>query len=211
MWQIFIGSVVLGLIHPLFPNHWLPMIAISKAEKWNQRETISATLISGFAHTLSTIFIGILVGFVGIKLTENYNNIIRIAAPAILVSIGLIYLLLDFRKGHREHHHFDRNDEMLKTKKSKFAVIFSLSVGMFLSPCIEIEAYYFQAATQGWIGILMVSVIYLLLTLVMMTLLVYLGMKGVNRLSGTFFERHEKTVTGIVLIALGIFSYFIEI
>jgi putative Mn2+ efflux pump MntP len=209
MWQIFLGSIVLGLIHPLFPNHWIPLIAIAKTEKWTNRETLSATLITGFSHTLSTIIIGIIVGFVGIKLTESYSYITRIAAPVILVIIGIIYLFLDFRK-HHQHNHFDLSEEKLKTKKSKIAIIITLCIGMFLSPCFEIEAYYFQAATKGWIGIFIVSVVYLVMTLVMMTALVYVGMKGINKFNSQYLEHHEKRITGIVLILLGIMAYFVE-
>ena len=209
MWQIFLGSIVLGLIHPLFPNHWIPLIAIAKTEKWTTRETLSATLITGFSHTLSTIIIGIIVGFVGIKLTENYSYITRIAAPVILVFIGVIYLFLDFRK-HHQHNHFDLSEENLKNKKSKIAIIVTLCIGMFLSPCFEIEAYYFQAATKGWVGIIIVSVVYLVMTLVMMTALVYVGMKGINKFNSHYLEQHEKRITGIVLILLGIMAYFVE-
>lgn len=209
MWQIFIGSLILGLIHPLFPNHWIPLIAISKAEKWSNRESIFATLITGFSHTLSTIVIGIIVGFVGIKLSENYSYITRVAAPVILLLIGLIYVILDF-KSHHHHHHFDIDTARLKNKKSKTAILISLCVGMFLSPCIEIEAYYFQAATKGWLGILIVSMVYLIVTLVMMVLLVYFGLKGINKLKSDFLEHHEKLITGVVLILLAFLAYFVE-
>lgn len=209
MWQIFLGSLVLGLIHPLFPNHWLPLIAISKAEKWSNRESIFATLITGFSHTLSTIFIGIIVGFVGIKLSENYSYITRVAAPLVLFFIGVIYVLLDLKSTHH-HHHFELNDTKLKNRKSKTAIIISLCIGMFLSPCIEIEAYYFQAATKGWLGILIVSLVYLIVTLTIMVGLVYLGLKGVNKLKSDFLEHHEKLITGMVLIFLGLLAYFVE-
>jgi len=209
MWQLFIGSMLLGLIHPLFPNHWIPLIAISKTEKWTNKETIFATLITGFSHTLSTIIIGIIVGFVGIKLSENYSYITKIAAPLILVIIGTVYLILDFKSSH-QHHHFDINNETLKNKKSKTAIIFSLCIGLFFSPCIEIEAYYFQAATQGWIGIVLVSLVYLIMTLTIMVCLVYLGLKGVNKFNFHFLDHHEKSITGIVLILLGLLAYFVE-
>jgi len=209
MWQLFLGSMLLGLIHPLFPNHWIPLIAISKTEKWTNKETIFATLITGFSHTLSTIIIGIIVGFVGIKLSESYSYITRIAAPLILVIIGVIYLILDFRSSHH-HHHFEINNGSTKDRKSKAAIIFSLCIGLFFSPCIEIEAYYFQAATQGWIGILLVSLVYLIMTLTIMVSLVYLGLKGVNKLNSHFLDHHEKSITGIVLILLGSLAYFVE-
>ena len=209
MWQIFIGSLLLGLVHPLVPNHWIPLIAISKAEKWTTRESVFATLITGFSHTISTIIIGIIVGFVGIKLSENYSYITRIAAPVVLLAIGLIYIGLDFRSKHH-HHHFEIDKNKIKAKKSKTAVLISLCIGMFLSPCIEIEAYYFQAATKGWLGILIVSSVYLIVTLTMMVALVYLGLKGVNKLESDFLERHEKLITGLLLIFLGLFAYFVE-
>lgn len=210
MWQIFIGSLILGLIHPFFPNHWIPLIAISKTEKWTTKETVFATLITGFSHTISTIIIGIIVGFVGIKLTESYSYITRIAAPLILVLIGIIYVYLDLKSSHHHHNHFELKTQ-LKNKKSKTGIILSLCVGMFLSPCIEIEAYYFQAATQGWIGILLVSAVYLVVTLSIMTSLVYFGLKGMNSLKSDFFELHEKLITGLVLILLGLFAYFVEL
>ena len=209
MWQLFLGSMLLGLIHPLFPNHWIPLIAISKTEKWTNKETVVATLITGFSHTLSTIIIGVIVGFVGIKLSESYSYITKIAAPLILLILGVIYLLLDFRSTHH-HHHFEIDNESLKNRKSKTAIILTLCIGLFFSPCIEIEAYYFQAATQGWIGILIVSLVYLIMTLTIMVSLVYLGLKGVNKLHSHFLEHHEKAITGIVLILLGLLAYFVE-
>jgi len=210
MWQIFIGSLVLGLIHPLFPNHWIPLIAISKTEKWSNKEALFATLITGFSHTLSTIIIGIIVGFVGIKLSESYSYITKIAAPLILLIIGIVYILIDLKSTHH-HHHFEISSDQIKNRKSKFTIIFSLCLGMFLSPCIEIEAFYFQAATQGWIGILTVSVVYLIMTLTIMVSLVYFGLKGVKKFNSRFLEQHEKLITGIVLIFLGLFAYFVEL
>jgi nickel/cobalt transporter (NicO) family protein len=210
MWQIFIGSLILSVIHALIPNHWIPLIAVSKSEKWTNKETLSATFITGFSHTASTIIIGIIVGFAGIKLSESYSYITKIAAPVILLSLGIIYLLIDLRASHHHHHHFEINDLSLKDKKSNWAIIISLSIAMFLTPCVEIEAYYFQAATIGWIGILMVSLVYLLITLIIMLTLVYLGLKGVNKFKSHYLEHHEKRITGVVLIILGFLAYFVE-
>jgi nickel/cobalt transporter (NicO) family protein len=210
MWQIFFGSLLLSLIHALIPHHWIPIIAIAKTEKWNTREALSATFITGVSHMISTIVIGIIVGFVGIKLAESYSYITTVAAPTILLVIGIIYLILDFRASKHHHHHFDIDEEKLKNKKSKTAIITSLSVAMFLMPCFEIEAYYFQAANFGWPGIFVVSAVYLVMTLLFMFALVLLGLKGINKLNLSFLEHHSKLVTGIILIILGFAAYFVE-
>ena len=208
MWQIFLGSFFLSIIHALIPNHWIPLIALSKTERWNTRETLFATFITGFSHTVSTIIIGVVVGFAGIELSENYGHLTKIAAPVILLVIGVVYFLMDLRTEHHHHHHFDLKDR--DRKKAKIAVITSLSIAMFLTPCIEIEAYYFQASTIGWIGILIVSLVYLLITLFVMFTLVYVGIKGFNRLNSRFLEQHEKGITGIVLILLAFIAFYIE-
>jgi nickel/cobalt transporter (NicO) family protein len=209
MYQIFIGSLVLSLIHALIPNHWIPLIAISKTENWSQRQTLLATSITGFAHTLSTIIVGIVVGLIGFKLSSSYQFVSTVAAPIILIGLGMIYVILDFRGGH--HHHDQALSPSSKTGKSNWrAILTSLSIAMFLTPCAEIEAYYFQAGTIGWTGIFIVSAVYLVMTIVVMLLLVYLGLKGIQTFNLHFLEHHEKGITGAVLIILGLFAYFVQ-
>jgi nickel/cobalt exporter len=212
MYQIFIGSVVLSLVHALIPNHWIPLIAISKTEKWTERQTLWATAITGFAHTFSTIIVGIVVGIIGYELSSSYDFISTVAAPVILVGLGIVYVTLDIRGAHHQHTEHD-NNQILSEKEGKTkwrAILTSLSVAMFLTPCVEIEAFYFKAGTIGWIGIFIVSSVYLLVTLIVMLLLVYLGMKGIRTFNSHFLEHHEKGITGLVLIALGCVAYFVN-
>jgi putative Mn2+ efflux pump MntP len=211
MYQIFIGSLILSVIHALIPNHWLPLIAVSKTENWTPKQTLWATVITGFAHTLSTIIIGMVVGLIGYKLSSGYSVISEYVAPAILIVLGIIYVILDFR--HHHHHHHDMKPVAAETggNRSRWvAILTSLSIAMFLTPCIEIEAYYFQAGTIGWIGIFIVSAVYLVTTVLIMLILVYLGMKGVGTLKAHFLEHHEKAITGMVLVALGILALMVK-
>jgi nickel/cobalt transporter (NicO) family protein len=211
MWQIFVGSLVLSVIHALIPNHWIPLIAIGKTEKWSKNETLSATLITGFSHTLSTVIIGIIVGFLGYALADQYAMISQTIAPLILVGLGLVYIIIDLGhlKNHKHHTH-DLKQTTSGKEKSRWAVLTSLSIAMFLTPCVELEAYYFQAGTIGWSGIFIVSVVYTLTTVTIMLILVYLGMKGINRFNSHFLEHHEKLMTGLILVILGLLALFVE-
>lgn len=208
MLQLIIGSVSLSIVHASIPNHWIPLIAIGKAEHWSTRQTISATIITGFAHILSTVIVGILIGFAGYKLSESHSPVTVYFASIVLVTIGLIYLIIDSVKIHDHHHHLQNfpGSEQKKTK-SRITLILSLSIAMFFSPCIELEAYYFQAGTRGWQGIAVVSVIYTVMTVFFMSVYVYLGTKGISKLKWHFLEHHEKLVTGIILITLGILAF----
>ena len=213
MWQIFLGTLALSIIHVAIPNHWIPLVAIGKAEKWTFKETLSATIITGFAHTLSTILIGIVVGLIGIKLSTSYSLVMRYVAPSVLILLGLIYLILDFKNSghHHHHHHADYEDGAHRAgRNSRIGIIFSLSIAMFLTPCAEIEAYYFQAGLIGWPGIFIVSAVYTLTTVTVMIFLVYAGIKGAKSLRSHTLEHHEKLITGIVLVGLGILAAIVE-
>lgn len=207
MLQLFFGSILLSLVHAVIPNHWLPVVAIGKAENWTQRETIMVAGISGFAHTFSTVLVGITIGIIGISLSSNYAVITEKIAPALLILLGLVYLVID-RLNHHKHKHGLDTDKV--KNRSKWAIITSLSLAMFLSPCLEIEAYYFQAASAGWAGILMVSAVYVLITVAGMLLLVFLANKGVRAIQSHFLDHHEKLLSGIVLIVLGVVALFVH-
>ena len=126
-----------------------------------------------------------------------------------MISIGIVYFAID----HFSHNHHDHmvNESGLKNKiKSKWAVLTSLSIAMFLTPCIEIEAYYFRAGIIGWSGIFIVSIVYLITTIIAMLLLVYTGLKGISRFRSHYLEHHEKRITGIVLLILGILALIVK-
>lgn len=208
--QIFIGSFALSIIHALIPNHWVPILAISNSENWSKSELLWITALLGVTHTISTIAIGIVIGLIGYKLSSEFLFLTKVISPLILFVLGVAYLILDF-KGHHEHKHFDTALVNTKQKKSKWFITFSLFVAMFFSPCIEIEAYYFTAGRMGWKGIALVSLTYLLITVLGMVLLVSLGHKGIEKLNCDFLEHHEKRLVGFTLIVLAIFAYFVQI
>jgi len=219
MLQIILGSFVLSITHAMIPNHWIPLVVLSKTEKWNRFETAKITTIAGISHTLSTILIGVLVGLLGYKLNEIFDVVGSLYAPLILTLLGLIYIYLDYKnnKEHNSHHHHHNEHLDFKKinsskKKSNIALIISLSTAMFFSPCAEIEAYYFNVGVYGWIGIIILSLIYLFITVLGMIILVDLGTKSIGKLDKKFhfLEHHERLVTGIILMVLGLISFLIK-
>lgn len=211
--QILLGSFLLSLVHASIPSHWLPIIALGKAEKWTNRETLMITAITGSSHTISTVIIGLIVGLVGYKLSESYHFITKIIAPSVLIMLGLIYFVLEYRhsliKTAHQHHHI-HVDEIIEKRKSKRSIVLALSIAMFFSPCLEIEIYYFTASRLGWIGIGIVSVVYFIVTVLGMMFLVHFASKGVRKLNWHFLEHHDKLISGIVLVLVGVLAFFVE-
>jgi len=210
MIQVFIGALVLSLVHAIMPDHWIPLIMISRSEKWSRIETSWITALIAIPHIISTTLIGIIIGIIGYKLSSTHELVMRAVTPLILVAIGVIYASLDFRvKG--QHHHRDSINTGAFLNKSKLAIVFPLATALFFSPCVAIGSYFFVAAVRGWFAIAMVSAIYLIVTILGMVLMVNLGLRGVEKIKWHFLECHERLITGIVLIILGVLIYFIEI
>jgi putative Mn2+ efflux pump MntP len=214
MLQILIGSLILSVTHALIPNHWFPLVAVSRSEKWSRTESLKVTAITGGMHTVSTIAIGILIGFIGFKLSSTIEMITNIIAPLLLIVLGIIFIIMFFVNPHHSHEHHGEIEVLEKSKKkSKFAIIATLGTLMFFSPCIEIEAYYFTVGKYGWAGILTLSIVYLFVTVVELVILVDIGRKSLEKLNTKlhFIDHYERIIMGSVLIVLGLFIHFVNL
>ena len=204
MYSIIVGSVLLSLLHAVIPNHWLPVLAIGKKENWTLREVTEVTFLSGLAHALSTIVIGIIIGYIGLQLAENVRYFTHVVAPVILVILGLFFIYQ-----HHRHKHFHLH-QAPKPARSKKKIIIALVVAMFLSPCMEIEAYFLLAGTKGLWAVAIIAALYLLITVTGMVLWVRLAYKGILKLNWHTLEHNSGIITGYTLVATGVIAYFIS-
>lgn len=196
-----LGSLTISLLHAAIPSHWLPIIAVGRAQRWTRGETLRATVIAGAAHTASTIALGIVIGLAGLTLEHELEEHGALIAPIVLIALGFVFILLDFRK----HKHKEIHIEKL-SQKSRAAVLSSLVFAMFFSPCLELSVLYVQAHSIGIIAA--ISLIYLVVTVLGMTTLVYIGMRSVERVRWHFLEHHERAISGAVLVLVGIATLF---
>jgi len=204
MVSIIIGSLLISLLHAVIPNHWLPVLAIGKKEGWTLGETTRITFIAGMAHVVSTVIIGILLGLISGELSNNIEHFSHIVAPSILILIGLYFV-----KQHYSHHHFHLEKKQLE-KKTKSSIILALVTAMFLSPCMEIEAYFLLAGERGWPMMAAVATMYSVITITGMLLWIRIVYKGMVKLNWHKWEHNAGIITGVVLIATGVISFFVS-
>jgi nickel/cobalt exporter len=204
MISVITGALIISLLHAIIPNHWLPVIAIGRKEKWSLNEVIKVTLICALAHGTSTILIGVILSMVGAELEDSITDFADVVAPIILISIGLIFI---YRHHRHKHFHIDEN---IKKKKSKGAIIAALSAAMFFSPCMEIEAYFLLAGTQAAWLVWFIAFLYLLITTTGMVFLVSLGYKGILKMNWHALEHNAGIITGFTLVLTGIITFFIH-
>lgn len=204
MYSIITGSLLLSLLHAIIPNHWLPILAIGRKEKWSLGEITKVTFLSGLAHALSTIAIGIILGLLGLKLGDSVEYFTHFLAPGFLILLGVFFIYQ-----HHRHRHFHLHN-LPSPAISKNKIILSLVVAMFLSPCMEIEAYFLLAGTQGLWAVLLIAGMYLIITVTGMVLWVRLAYKGILKLNWHTLEHNSGMITGSILVITGIISFFIS-
>jgi nickel/cobalt transporter (NicO) family protein len=204
MYSIIIGSLLISLLHAVIPNHWLPILAIGKKEGWDLAKINRITFLAGVSHVISTVIIGILLGMIGRELTTFIEDFTRIIGPSILILMGLYFM-----RQHYIHHHFHLQQEQVR-KKGKTAIIMALVIAMFLSPCMEIEAYFLLAGSQGWYVLSGIALMYSVISIAGMLLWVRIVYKRMLHLNWHKWAHNAGIITGLVLIATGIVSFFIN-
>lgn len=205
MFSVLAGTFILAIIHALIPNHWLPLVAVARAEKWKPKDITSITFLAALAHVLGTVALGLVLGYIGKELEEDYGEVIHVTSSILLIVFGLIYFSVNL-----PHHHHSGQQDVVEYKRSKQRWILIFIVMMFLSPCLEVESLFLSAGVYGMGVVTGMAVIYAVVSITGILLLVNLGCKGANLLSAEFIEHNEKRISGIVLILVGIISYFIH-
>lgn len=203
MVTLIAGSLVLSILHALIPNHWLPILAISRKENWSISQTTSVTFISGLSHALSTVLIGIVIGMLGVTLADTVQGFTYIIAPVILISLGLFYV---YQHHRHKHFHLHAQPKLLSRRR----VVIGLVIAMFFSPCFEIEAYFLLAGAHGWEQVSLLAILYTVVTVGGMVIWVRLAYQGLFRLNWHAIEHNAGIITGVTLILTGIVSFFIH-
>lgn len=198
MLGLTVGTFILSVIHSSLPNHWLPIVLIAKGEGWGGGKVISLTALLALSHTLSTVLIGLFIGFLGYTISQYHEILSGLIASIILIILGIFYISRHFRFGNPHHHGF-----------GVFS-FFGLLTAMFFSPCIEIEAYYLSAGVMGWGAIITISLIYVITTVILMETYVIMALRGFEVAKMHLLEHYENLLIGAVLVILGILNFILR-
>jgi hypothetical protein len=73
-----------------------------------------------------------------------------------------------------------------------------------------VEGLFLSAGAYGMTTVSLMAIVYTIISVTGILLLVNLGAKGVKLLPAEFIEHNEKRISGVVLIAVGIISFFLH-
>ncbi|MFH0760259.1 MAG: sulfite exporter TauE/SafE family protein [Bacteroidota bacterium] len=221
----------LGFVHTLLgPDHYLPFIAMSRSGGWNSRKTLWITVLCGLGHVLSSVLLGLLgiVLGIGVSRLEDIESTRGDLAAWALIAFGLVYMVWGLRKAFRDrqhghvhahtdgqvHEHTHRHwglhvhtHTAVSRNKMTPWVLFTIFI---LGPCEPlIPLVMYPAAHHNAGGVILVTAIFGLVTIVTMTTIVMITLSGVRLLPLSGLERFTHAISGGVILLCGLSVRFL--
>ena len=203
IWILLVSTLSVAFLHALAPDHWMPFAAIAKAEKWSKARLLWITFISGIGHVgISIIFsiIGILLGFSlsKIKGIEGQRGQVVLW---LLIGFGIAYMIWGIKKA-REQKRKVIDEEKLKAETVAVWTMFAVIV---LGPCEPLVPLAFLGYNYGWVGVITVSIIFSMVTIIMMLVQSLLAFMGIQLIKSDIAERYSHAFAGLVIALTGVF------
>ncbi len=223
----------IAFIHTVIgPDHYLPFIVMARARRWSIAKTSWVTVLSGFGHVVSSILLGT-VG-IGIGIGLNKLELLESArgnlAAWLFVLFGLAYMIWGFwrlsgnRPHKHEHFHADgtvhlhehihqhehsHQPEHNHTHRNNITpwILFTI---FFLGPCEPlIPILMYPAAQNSTWGIVQVSIVFSVVTILTMLTIVLLASYGLNFLKLGRLEKYTHIIAGGTILLSGIAILFL--
>lgn len=203
---LLVSTASVAFIHALAPDHWMPFAVLGKSLKWSKAKLFGITFIAGIGHMgISIVFsiIAILLGFSlsKVKNIEGYRSDI---ALWLLIGFGIAYMVWGIKQA-REKKHKAISEEVLKTKR---IAVWTMFIIVILGPCEPFIPLAFLSYNYGRVGLISVSLIFSIITIMMMLLQSLLAFMGIQFIKNELVERYAHAFAGLVIALTGIFVMF---
>ena len=216
----------LGFFHTVLgPDHYLPFIVMAKANNWSRSKTFLITFVCGLGHVGSSILLGVLgIAFGGaISNLELFESFRGNLAAWFLIGFGLAYFIWGLRKAikNKPHSHF-HNHENGTAHQHKHVhqhnhfhvhqqegeknftpwILFTIFV---LGPCEPlIPILMYPAAKNSWGGLVLVTSVFGIVTLVTMLGMVAITLMSINFLPTKQLQRYMHAIAGATILLSGL-------
>ncbi len=228
---LIVTAASLGFIHTILGvDHYVPFITLSKALSWSKLKTYTITALCGVGHVLSTVVLGIIGIALGISISklESIENARGEIAGWLLIAFGIgytIYGIIKSRKNSKhshphihldnlilhthEHTHNDVNHIHPHESSSEISK-WTLFIIFVFGPCEAlIPVLMIPAANHSIPGLILVTLIFGIATILTMLVMVTLGIYGMNLLPAEKLGKHVHTLAGITILLCGIGVQFL--
>jgi nickel/cobalt exporter len=191
------SAASIAFLHTMMgPDHYLPFVSMAVARRWSWGRVLSITLICGSGHVLGSVLLGLL----GIWLQAEAGDLVSIEgwrgdlAAWLLFSFGLVYLAWGIRYAgrHEVHHHSSTRPQWI------------IFIVFILGPCEPlIPLLMYPAAKASIAGVLLVTGVFAVVTLMTMLVAVALSFYSIQKMHFPGMCRYEHALAGATISTCG--------
>lgn len=204
-WALAGTAAVVGALHSVAPDHWVPFLAVGRARKWSAARTAQVTLLCGFAHVSVSVVLGLLALWVGREILEAFGARLEAVAGMLLVGFGLAYAVWGLRRAAAErvhghsHSHFDHVHDPTRATVAGLVLLFSVD------PCVRLIPIILAAAPLGWARLVALILLYEVATVGTMVAIVLAARAGaMSRFQAPWLDRYGDALAGALIVATGL-------
>ena len=196
------GGFVAAFLHAALPTHWLPFVLVGRAQRWGTGRTLSAVVVAGLAHIVTTAVVGGLIVAAGLALDQWIEGVLPHLAAVLLFLFGAFYLARAMLK--RPVTAGGPALDSPEPAVSNRAAFLGLVMLMALSPGEVLLPIYLSSASEGIAALSLLTVVFALGTVAGMAVFTSLASAGASILRLERWARYEGAVLGLALITLGL-------
>lgn len=205
--MLLFSAFMVGALHALAPDHWVPFAALSKARNWSARKAALITFLSGIVHVASSLAIGLAGIFLQKSLADvtSWEGLRGEWFSVLLISFGLTYMLWNIKQSNK------KKTEAMDPRQDEVAY-WSYFAIFVLGPCEPLIPFLFLSTENGAAQMIPVVLCFSAATLAVMSAAAFLAVSTMDRikLPGSFVLNPGAAagatiaVTGLVVRILGI-------
>jgi ABC-type nickel/cobalt efflux system permease component RcnA len=96
---------VVGVLHTIVPDHWVPIALLARQRGWSKAETARIALQAGIGHVVTTLIIGLAVWGAGVAFAMRFGHLVDDIASIALIAFGGWIGISAWRELHDGHGH----------------------------------------------------------------------------------------------------------
>lgn len=98
-----------GILHTIVPDHWGPIVVVSRQRGWTIAQTARAAAFAGVGHVTTTLLLGAVVWYAGSLAAAQYAREVTLISAIALIAFGAWIAYGGWREaiGHGHAHHHD--------------------------------------------------------------------------------------------------------
>jgi nickel/cobalt transporter (NicO) family protein len=109
-WSLVATVLIVGVLHTIVPDHWVPITLIARQRGWSKKETARAALQAGTGHVVTTLILALIVWAAGVAVAAQFGHLVDSISSIALVGFGLWIAGSSWREIHSGERHGHSHD-----------------------------------------------------------------------------------------------------